>query len=552
MVNGIPKSEAETLLRETVTEISDIISEQLIDRYQLSFTQHQFDALVSFSFNIGTSWMSYDSTLRNALLRSADTNELVYAFSLYSTAGGQYLSALISRRLCEANMYLNGVYSQNVSDTYGYVFYEPNGGSLTYRVQGFMCENNAAPAADAVRTGDVFVGWYTDLSGGTQVDVLSRELTGKTLFAHWQSSEQEESENAVSTIVTVTGDVVNIRKGPGTNYGIAKQVRRNDLLVVSHVTKLTNMTWGKVQDGWICLDYTNYNQVVNGTDSSEDGGNNAPSTETTIPGSNSESTVPAPEQQTAIPGTVRVNDLLRIRSGPGTTYATVGYLTNGTAVEILEQKAGNSMTWGRISRGWVSMDYITTENQNTQETVNPNPPMETEPETTPETEPTAPPETRPSQEPETQPDQNTTGSDFTSESVSIRGRITADALRVRSGAGTDNRIVGFYYQDQIVTVSERVMISGVYWGRTDKGWINLDYLASDSSAPPEENTPPATTGNMTVIADCLRVRKGTGTEYRIAELLYLGDTVHVFETTTVDGILWGRVENGWICMDYVK
>ena len=559
MVNGITKEEAEVLLRETVADIAAKINQQLADKYNLTFTQHQFDALVSFSFNIGTSWMTYDSTLRNALLRNADINELVYAFSLYSTAGGQYLSSLISRRLCEANIYLNGVYSQNVSNSYGYVFFEPNGGSLTYRVQGFLCENNAAPVADAVRNGDVFVGWYTDLSGGTKVAVLNRELSGKTLFARWQSSENEESENAVSTVITVTGDVVNIRKGPGTNYGIAKQVRQNDILVVSHVTQLTNMTWGKVQDGWICLDYTNYNQVVGGTVQPEEDSNGT-SSDVTAPENDSETTAPAPD---AIAGTVRVNDLLRIRSGPGTTYATVGYLTNGTAVEILQQQTNGSMNWGRTTRGWVSMDYIITQPSGDDETPEPGADhiQETEPERTPETEPAPAPETEPSQEPEaenpvqspeTEQEENMTGSAGTAESVGIKGKITADLLRIRSAAGTDNRIVGFYYQDQTVTVIERMLISDDYWGKTDKGWINLDYFMEDSSAPSEEAVPPATTGNMTVVADCLRVRKGTGTEYRIAELLYFGDTVHVFETTTVDGTVWGRVENGWICMDYVK
>jgi uncharacterized protein YgiM (DUF1202 family) len=56
---------------------------------------------------------------------------------------------------------------------------------------------------------------------------------------------------------------------------------------------------------------------------------------------------------------------------------------------------------------------------------------------------------------------------------------------------------------------------------------------------------------MTVIGDCLRVRKGTGTDYKIAALLYYGDKITVFETVDVNGVLWGRVKNGWICMDYV-
>ena len=33
---------------------------------------------------------------------------------------------------------------------------------------------------------------------------------------------------------------------------------------------------------------------------------------------------------------------------------------------------------------------------------------------------------------------------------------------------------------------------------------------------------------------------------------HYGDTVTVLETVSVDGTLWGRVDKGWICMEYVK
>lgn len=88
---------------------------------------------------------------------------------MYYTAGGKYLPGLVTRRLYEANIYLNGVYNKRISNDYGYVYYDANGGSLTYRVQGFVSASNTAPAADATRSGDIFLGWYTDLTGGTMV-----------------------------------------------------------------------------------------------------------------------------------------------------------------------------------------------------------------------------------------------------------------------------------------------------------------------------------------------------------------------------------------------
>ncbi len=527
LANGISRAEAEALLRKTISELEETIYQKFIKKYNLEFTQHQFDALVCFSFNVGTSWVSYDSTLRNTLLRHASEDDLVYAFTLYCTAGGSYSSGLISRRLCEANMYLNGIYSTTPNHAFGYVFYEPNGGSLTYQVQGFLCENNTVPAVEAVRNGDVFLGWYTDLSGGSRVTELNSTLSGKTLFARWQSSENMEMEDSPSVLVRVTGDVVNIRKGPGTNYGIAKQVYRNDLLIVSHASQLSGRIWGKVRSGWICLDYTNYDDVLNGTGDTDSAPNEQPSDGVGIPDnptppndsqSNSDS---SPERQDAVSATVQVNDLLRIRSGPGTAYSTVGYLHNGSQVELLEQKYADSMAWGRISRGWISMDYIVIHGFSDDNHTKP-----------------------------TESWQEVTVPVYETESTYQEGKIIADALMIRSGPGTDNSIIGFYYQDEMVLITEKVLVNSVYWGKTDKGWIHMDYVVSPYTAEDPQTSQEYHV--MTVIADCLRVRKQIGTDSRIADLLYYGEQVTVFETRTVDGTVWGRVHKGWICMDYVE
>ncbi|MBR4017314.1 MAG: SH3 domain-containing protein [Oscillospiraceae bacterium] len=59
-----------------------------------------------------------------------------------------------------------------------------------------------------------------------------------------------------------------------------------------------------------------------------------------------------------ITGTVNVNESLNVRSGPGTTFEKVGTLAAGQKVTITETKVAGGMTWGKISSGWVSMDYI--------------------------------------------------------------------------------------------------------------------------------------------------------------------------------------------------
>ena len=549
MANGIPRNEAEALLQEEISEIESDLHQKFIEKYNLTLTQHQFDALVSFSYNIGTGWVTYDSSLRNAILNNADSDELVYAFGLYCTAGGKYLPGLITRRLCEANMYLNGVYSKNISNDYGYVYYDANGGTVKYRVQAFINGHNTAPAADALRTADTFLGWYTELNGGTQVTALDGALSGKTLFARWQSSENAEDQITDGTTINVTGDAVNIRSGPGTNYGVTKRVYRNDVLTVSHVTHLTNMKWGKVSGGWICLDYTNYDAVTNGTGNTDAETNNTPSEDTVLPDPVPETTNPDTDttvsagSQTAVSGIVRVNDFLNIRSGPGTAYGTVGFLFRDTKVSILEQRKVGATVWGRIEKGWVCMDYIVTDTASSNGTTVPTP--------------------MPEQEKE--PEQTAPEAPGNTESAAITGKITADALRIRSGAGTGYAIVGFYYQNDRVSITEKKLVGSVYWGKTSKGWISMDYVLADNSStqtaqpsggetqPPADNQSQQSSGGekKTVIGDCLRVRLEPGTVYKIVGFLYYGDKVTVLETKDVNGTAWGRVNNGWICMDYV-
>ena len=121
--NGITKEAAETLLRNYLSGTESAINKKLIEKYDLELTQGQFDALVSFTYNLGTAWLSDSSlTIHKAIRKGATGSELINAFALWCNAGGQILPGLVRRRLCEANMYLNGKYSNTRPDDYCYVY----------------------------------------------------------------------------------------------------------------------------------------------------------------------------------------------------------------------------------------------------------------------------------------------------------------------------------------------------------------------------------------------------------------------------------------------
>ena len=55
----------------------------------------------------------------------------------------------------------------------------------------------------------------------------------------------------------------------------------------------------------------------------------------------------------------------------------------------------------------------------------------------------------------------------------------------------------------------------------------------------------------TVTADELNVREGVGISYDIVTKLKKDERVEVFETRDLNGVKWGRISQGWICLTYV-
>ena len=142
----------------------------------------------------------------------------------------------------------------------------------------------------------------------------------------------------------------------------------------------------------------------------------------------------------------------------------------------------------------------------------------------------------------------------------------SDGLNCRSGAGTGHSIVTAYPCGAELTITEEK--DG--WGKTDKGWVCLQYTKPNSSAPVVPPPPPSskyTTGTYKVTADVLNVRTGAGTNYDWISFNNLSDNARsqirslsgsaangyvkgmICDISQVSGN-WGRTPSGWICLDY--
>lgn len=497
MENTIPEEDAEILLHNHLIGVYKAIA-SFENKTGLSFKQNQFDALVLFSYNCGTSWMNDNSgTLPKALKAKATGNELIRAFTVWCNAGGQIQTYLLRRRLSESYMFLEGGYTQNAPSNYCYVIYDANGGSVSPKSQGYDSNLTAKPYTDPTYSGHTFYGWYTQKVGGTKVTVLNSSTKSKTLYAHWSDSDGNQGTTQEQFNATVTDDDVNIRKGPGTNYTTVGTKNKGDKLQITETATGSGLRWGKFSGGWICLSFTDYEN-----DSTDD---NTGSGESVM-------------------GTVISDEFLRIRKGPGTNYDEIDRLKAGDYVEILEQKTVGGSTWGRIDRGWISLDYIRIDND---------------------------------KDPSNNGNNNNNDQTTTTPTNLTGTIINADGgLRVRGGAGTNFPVAGYLYTGDKVTITEKKTVGSVTWGKIDKGWVSMEFvkLGTDSgNSGNTGNTGSTTTSQSgTITASSLCIRTSAGTASTVTGYLVKGDKVTITQTTTVNGTKWGKISKGWICMDYVK
>ncbi len=93
--------EAEELLKLTLFEFEKNVSALF---YNVILTQNQFDALVSFAFNLGTGALA-GSTLYKKIKINTKDKSITDEFNKWVNAGGVKLPGLIRRRKAEAELY---------------------------------------------------------------------------------------------------------------------------------------------------------------------------------------------------------------------------------------------------------------------------------------------------------------------------------------------------------------------------------------------------------------------------------------------------------------
>ena len=487
----ITEAQADLALRDRLNTINTKINE-FTARTNLYLNQYQHDALISFSFNCGTDWTTQGGRFYEAVAHNSDVNTFLFAISLWANVGSTPDVTLLNRRLAEANLYLNGVYSKSAPAAYTYVILDPNGGVAGEggedKMQAYLSGSDVSIlAANPTKAGTAFGGWFTASTGGTGVKVLNSSPAGRTLYAQY------------GTPVSVTSGYCYIRNGAGSNYTQIGTVASGTQLVIVETAQVNGVLWGRCINGWVELSNTNY---IAGT--------------TTVGGTTTGTTTTTTTGTVISTGTVVCKTGVHVRSGAGIGYSIIASYRKGDQVKIYAQSTASGMVWGQTDKGWVSMNYI---QLNT--VVNPG---------------------------------TNTGTTTTTGTVIATGTVKANTgLNVRNGAGVNYTQVGRLTGGTPVNIYERVTVNGAEWGRIGTNqWVCLSYVILNGSTNNTTNT--ATTGTGTVISSTgLNVRYGAGVNYQRVSSLKPGTQVTIYEVVTNGTQQWGRIgTNQWVCMTYIR
>ena len=183
---------------------------------------------------------------------------------------------------------------------------------------------------------------------------------------------------------------------------------------------------------------------------------------------------------------------VNVRSGPGTNYSKITAYSDGTRVTVYETQGD----WSRIGNGlWVCSSYLVESYDN-----------------------------------------NIGNETFNQYNVKITAK---SGLNIRKGASISYAKVGAYEYGKVVTI---IAQSG-NWGRTERGWICLDYTVKTGSSNDTSYVIKTVTAKRG-----LNVRASATTNSRVVTAYRYGTRVKVYSTQNS----WCKVNRGYMYAAYLK
>ena len=504
-----------------------------------TLTQGQHDALVVFSYDVGTSWMNGTGVMRSAVVNGLVGNDFINTICGFKSNDDD------DRRRVEAGMYLDGLYSSNHPYNYAWVEFDANGGNMVENeVFYYDYDESITITRTPSKPGHIFMGWYTE--GGAWIRTLNVDTARIKLVAHWQSiaspsysdveyymnigaftSRQpkelpnkdaadkgdkissgktvkisqefidadgnrwcrlsgsgwvqmgaysgDSSGVEIDVIVTVTNDYVRSRKNATIHSSQNGTYHKGDKLRIINTDSGDGFLWGQVAND----DYEAIGWVaLMYTDWNSAKDSNASS---------------GSVMATAV---INCEGYLNVRREADADSAIVGALAKGDTVDIHEIKFVNGHEWGRTNNGWILLTYAKV-------TIH----------------------------------QNNLGYSNSADvlAYTFTGAVRNDLYAKADASDAADNVGSKIKKSTKVAISLLKDNGGEIWGYNGTGWIKKSDIHMD-------------TAQYIVVADAVTVRENAGSSFAGKEKVVKGVELDIVDVKVVDATIWGKTEKygGWV------
>ena len=483
---------ADAALRKALAELDSAVNSFAANN-GLSLTQGQHDALVLFSFENGTAWTTGTGDFKAAVTSRKTGSDFLDAICRWDANTNDD-----NRRMIEANMYLNGVYSSSRPSTFIRVVYDPTEGKLhqNSEIQYYDVSEKPVPHLTPYRDGYSFTGWYVEgTTGTTRVTTLTSSHHGKTLIAKWTSGSGKPGDNTVDYALS-EGQLLAqqvYRYSSLTKKFTAVSKKYASSYFKNGVLKIDSDYVDKDGIRWCRIDNTSYWVMASGIVGTDNTG--------------------------SIDVTVTVtNSYVRSRANATIFSSQNGSFSQGDTLRIIRTEEADGFLWGQVAKsatdstpiGWIALMYTNFESVRSES--------------------------------------STAGNT----NVIATAIITYNGyVNVRSDAGTNNKIVGALPKGAEVGLYETKFINGIEWGRCSTGWICLTYanvlrhITDNSYLNDEGFTTYAFSGKVDTAT--VKVYKNPRSTADLVKLdKDFSSKVTVSNFVLKEGITWGKIKEGWV------
>lgn len=348
---GLEQNAADKALREYLKAVDKAVND-FADANKLSLSQNQHDALVMFSTQNGTAWLSGSGSVKRAVTSQLKGTDFLRAMVEWDAS-----EADNNRRMVEANMYLYNVYNSTPPSRFIKVTFDPNGGTIMGYGKGVSATQyydltkaqniNIVPSHENKDV--VFLGWRESTAAGLtgdRVTTIGPADDGKTFKAVWQEEEWDVNEYTFTLSSSKISEKGIYTKGPAGPIDKTRWVE-------GEITFMADL----IHDGyrWGRLAKAEVYKYGSGKKTTKDKSFGEVDYWVKL-GKYSEPSTDYDDNVIAV-AKVTAAGYVNVRKGAGTNNDIVGSLPYGSEVSLYEIKYVNGIQWGRCNTGWFCLSY---------------------------------------------------------------------------------------------------------------------------------------------------------------------------------------------------